>query len=102
MAVDKTLYRMLRSGGMTGRAAAQLADTTSPYSLTPTAVTDVPPLTSTDVTAADPPAVPATYDATFEGAVRTLEVEAKNDLNALRADVEALRTRLNALLAERR
>lgn len=80
MAINNTLYRLLRSGGITGRAAVQLADDTSPYSLTPTAVTDAPALTSTDVAAAPTAA----------------------EYNALRADLAAVRTRLNALLAERR
>lgn len=102
MALDSKLWKALRAGGLGHRAAALFAETTSPYSVTPTVVTDAPALTSTDVTAADPAATPAAYDAVYEGAVRAVVVETKADLNALRADVAALHTRLNALLAERR
>lgn len=103
MAINKTLYRLLRSGGVTGRAAALLSDDTSAYSLTPTAVTDAPALTSTAVAAADAvtPAN-AAYTQADQTALADLANETKADVNALRTDLEAVRTRLNALLAERR
>lgn len=106
MAINKTLYRLLRSGGVTGRAALALADDASPFSIEspnkPTAVTNAPALASTAVAAADAPAISAAYVQAEVAAIATVANETKADFNALRADLEATRTRLNALLAELR
>lgn len=81
MALNKPLYRILRSGGLNGRAAEALANPASPYSVTPTALTDVGALTSVVAAGATP---------------------TKAEYDALRADVATLRTKVNALLAEHR
>lgn len=120
MAVNEALYRELLDSGLSHRAALRFADPAND-TISGGAVADPPAVTSTNVAAADATTVtaldvasaPAVYDQVWGQSVRTLANEAKADLNAvvplsselktdvnaLRADVVALRTTMTNLLA---
>lgn len=98
MAVNEVLYRELLHQGIPHGAALILADPARDV-VSGGAVVDAAALTSTDVTSANGNAAGAGYVQADAATWVTLMNETKGDVNALRTDAGALRTKLNELLA---
>ena len=102
MAYDKAKFDKLISLEVPYKIALALSDDTNPAGGKGAAVADVGALTSTAVSSADGTAAGASYVQATATTWVTLMNETKADVNALRNDVAAVRTQLNALLASLR